>query len=158
MPWDILSKALLKSNTPPLTHCASHFNTEGNQVGQAWFALFYWCDWILPVSLSFMCLEITLRRTLHSPPQEWCKADWAAVLWIFHLVFSSWFFCFKNSCNLCYFLVIEVFLCLWKTDPCPQTAKHWPTRSTALLWLPPLDQQIWGKHQQFLFTHHSKFK
>lgn len=114
MPWDILSKALLKSNTPPLSHCASHFNTEGNQVGPAWFALFSWCHWVLPVSLSFKCLEMTFRRTLHSPPQEWCKADWAVVPRIFHLA------CFKNSCNICSFLVIEIFLCLWKTDACPQ--------------------------------------
>lgn len=55
-------KALL--NTPPLSHWDSHFNIEGNQVGEAWFALFYWCDWVLPVSLSFMCLEMTFRRTL----------------------------------------------------------------------------------------------
>lgn len=53
------------------------------------------------------------ENSFHGPPQEWCKADWSAVLWIFHLI------CFKNSCNICSFLIIKNFQWLWKTNPCP---------------------------------------
>lgn len=54
----------LKLKTLPLSHWASHFVIEINQVGQAWFVLVN-LYWFLPVTcLSFMCLEMAFRRTL----------------------------------------------------------------------------------------------